>query len=294
MALTVLAAVGWLIAVWPRSPSWAVMGAAALLVGHAWFLAAELLLLPHVARNDPAPLASRRQRLAAWAAETRVALQVFAWRQPFRWRSEADCLDDARGAGRTGVVLVHGFLCNRGFWRPWLRRLRADGRAFVAVNLEPPFASIDDYAPAIHEAVHRVRRATGRPPLLVCHSMGGLAARAWLVSCGHAPAGLVRHVVTIATPHRGTWLARFSRRENGRQMSPDSAWLASLHAATPCSAAAHFTCWWSNCDNVVMPPSMATLEGADNRLLPGAAHVDLAFRPEVMEATFALLEQAAE
>ena len=40
-----------------------------------------------------------------------------------------------------------------------------------------------------------------------------------------------------------------------------------------------------------MPPSAATLPGADNRLLQGAAHVDLAFRTQVMAHTEDLLER---
>jgi hypothetical protein len=51
-----------------------------------------------------------------------------------------------------------------------------------------------------------------------------------------------------------------------------------------------FVCWYSNCDNVVFPPSVGQLEGADNRLVLGAAHVQLAFTPEVMQSTLALLE----
>jgi hypothetical protein len=51
-----------------------------------------------------------------------------------------------------------------------------------------------------------------------------------------------------------------------------------------------FTCWYSNCDNIVFPTSTAMLPGADNRLLRGAAHVQLAFVPEVMHATLDLLK----
>ena len=39
------------------------------------------------------------------------------------------------------VVLVHGFVCNRGFWLPWLRALRDRGLAYATVNLEPVFGS---------------------------------------------------------------------------------------------------------------------------------------------------------
>jgi triacylglycerol esterase/lipase EstA (alpha/beta hydrolase family) len=95
-------------------------------------------------------------------------------------------------------------------------------------------------------------------------------------------------VVTIATPHHGTALARFSRLPNGRQMRIGGEWLDDLSRAAGLPAS-RFTCWFSNCDNVVMPPSTATLQGADNRFLPGAAHVDLAFRETVVEGTFALV-----
>jgi triacylglycerol esterase/lipase EstA (alpha/beta hydrolase family) len=185
------------------------------------------------------------------------------------------------------VVFVHGFVCNRGFWTPWLARLAGGRHAFVAVNLEPVFGSIDAYAPIVEQAVARVTDASGLAPVLVCHSMGGLAARAWLRSGAHA--ARVHHVVTIATPHRGTWLARHSRLRNGRQMALGSDWLRQLEADVAGQPQPPFTCWYSNCDNVVFPASTATLPNADNRLVVGAAHVDLAFHPKVMDATLALL-----
>ena len=83
-------------------------------------------------------------------------------------------------SGRRGLVLVHGFVCNRGLWNPWLPRLRAAGVPCIAVNLEPVFGSDRRLRAADRAAVQRVTQATGRPPLLVAHSMGGLALRAWL------------------------------------------------------------------------------------------------------------------
>ncbi len=284
---TLACALAWLAWFWPHSPTLALAGFFGLTLGYAGVLALEFMLLVRVARGDPAPRATSLQLAGAWAREVRLALQVFAWRQPFRWRAVPDHLAGARVAGRHGVVLVHGFVCNRGLWTPWLRRLRAEGRAVAAVNLEPVFGSIDDYAPIVQDAVQRVREATGHPPVLVCHSMGGVAARAWLRACPDPQA--VAHVVTIGSPHAGTWLARFSHLPNGRQMRQDSGWIQALMQAWTPQLAARFTCWYSNCDNIVMPPSTATLPGADNRLLPGAAHIDLAFRPQVVAHTLDLL-----
>jgi triacylglycerol esterase/lipase EstA (alpha/beta hydrolase family) len=106
--------------------------------------------------------------------------------------------------------------------------------------------------------------------------MGGLAARAWLRTNGGI--GRVQHVVTIGSPHGGTWLGHFSHTVNGRQMRLASDWVRTLASGEP---RVPFTCWYSNCDNIVFPASTATLPGADNRLVRGAAHVELAFRPEV-------------
>jgi triacylglycerol esterase/lipase EstA (alpha/beta hydrolase family) len=167
-------------------------------------------------------------------------------------------------------------------------RLRAQGTPFIAVNLEPVFGSIDDYVPAIDAAVRRVTEATGMPPLVVCHSMGGLAVRAWLRAC-QADAR-VFHVVTLGSPHHGTWLARFSFVANASQMRTDSRWLARLRQDEPPQRAALFTCYHSACDNIVFPASSAVLPGARRVLLRGVAHVDMAFVPSVRRDVLALLD----
>jgi len=267
------------------APVGAVVAALALLFVHAWVLALEFVLMHCASRADPTPRPRVRRLVRAWWGEVVQATRVFGWRQPFAWRREPDQWQ-GRDPSRPGIVFVHGFMCNRGFWAPWLREARARGHACAAVNLEPMDCSIDDYVAIIERAVTRMAETTGRAPVLVCHSMGGLAARAWLRQCGD-PARLA-HVVTIGTPHAGTWLARFSRRVNGLQMRVGCDWLQRL-GPSEAAATGRFTCWFSNCDNIVFPPSTATLPGADNRFLPGIAHVDMAFQPELMQDTFALL-----
>ena len=221
----------------------------------------------------------------AWLGETTTAPRVFCWRQPFRWHAVPDLLEPQ--TGRRGVVFIHGFVCNRGFWNPWMQELRARGHCFAAVNLEPVFGSIDDYVAIVEAAVARVADATGMPPVLVCHSMGGLAARAWLQA--NNARQRIHRVITIGSPHHGTWLARFSRLPNGMQMARAGRWLRALAQVEDPALHARFTCWYSNCDNIVFPASTATLAGADNRLVRGVAHVQLAFRPEVMSASLDLI-----
>jgi triacylglycerol lipase len=281
-----LAAAAWFAWHVGTRPVVACVGSVLIFFFYSLVLAAEFLILGRVVRSDPVPTPTAAQLLRAWGAETMDALRVFCWRQPFRWRAEPDFL--APGVhGKRGAVFLHGFVCNRGFWTPWLTRLRASGHAFEAVNLEPVFGSIDDYAGIVDAAVRRVTEATGLPPVIVCHSMGGLAARAWLRRTGEPQR--VHRIVTIASPHHGTWLARFSQLPNGRQMRWQGPWLQELERDEATRTLPFFTCWYSNCDNIVFPPSTAALPHADNRLLLGSAHVDLAFRAEVMDATLAMV-----
>ncbi len=260
---------------------WAMAGALLLLAGYALVLALEFTLLRVAHGDDDAtPRAGAAQLLRAWWGEVRAAPTVFCWRQPFfsqRFPDYFPAVTSAALGRRRGVLLVHGFVCNRGLWNRWLRRLRQAGVPVLAVNLEPVFGSIDDYAPHIEAAVRRLEQHTGLPPVVVAHSMGGLALRRWWAGSADSR---VHHAITIGTPHHGTWLARFALTPNGREMRRDSRWLQSLAAREPAGRNARFTCFYSHCDNIVFPPATATLPGADNRHLDGVAHVHMADRPE--------------
>lgn len=285
-----LAAAALWLACWPASPLQALAGVAFIASIGPIVLAIEAVISAVVNWQDArVPPPSPAQVLRAWLAESVHLFAAFWWRQPFRWRAVDDHLE-ATCSGRIGVVFVHGFMCNRGFWNAWMRRLRDRGHAYVAVNLEPVFASIDAYAPAVEQAVRRIEQCTGRPPLLICHSMGGLAARAWWRA--HGGGRSLAGLVTIGSPHAGTWMGRFSRTPNGRQMRLQSAWVRELardeaHHGLPAT-----TCWYSNCDNIVFPAATATLQGADNRYVAGQPHVALAFHPEVLQGTLDLLHRA--
>lgn len=279
------AVIGWVNFWWDASPLVAGIGVLVVLLTHSAVLAMEFMATYRVNAKDPIPRASARQCAKAWLAESWIAPKVFCWQQPFRSGVVPDHLPSST---RRGVVLVHGFLCNRGFWNPWLRELRAADRAFIAVNLEPVLGSIDHYGEIIEHAVVRVTEVTGQSPILICHSMGGLAARVWLRDFNGAR---VHRIVTLGTPHRGTWLARFGRSLNGRQMRVGGEWLQRIEAERASMREVVFTCWHSNCDNIVFPTSTATLPGADNRLIEGRGHVEMAFDKRLRQQTLDLLDR---
>jgi triacylglycerol lipase len=273
---------------WRAQPALAITGALGILLVHVPVMALEFfVLLPLLNQGDPAPRATPAQRARAWWEESTGAVRVFGWRMAWRANAEPDHLDVR---GQRALVLVHGFVCNRALWNPWMRRLRAAGVPFIAVNLEPVFGSITTYAAMIDDSVRRATAATGSAPLIVAHSMGGLAARAWLHA--HADGDTrIAGVVTIGTPHHGTSLARLGYASNAREMRRAGPWLTELGAAEPATRWTAFTCFWSHCDNIVLPASTATLVGARNIHVPGAAHVALLERHEVFAEVLRLQRQ---
>lgn len=227
--------------------------------------------------------------LRAWCCEALALERSFGWRQPFASQRHADYLPPLSKAQR-GVLLLHGFSCNRGLWNGWMPTLRNGGIPHVAPTLEPIHGSIDSYVDTIEQAVQRLESATGRPPLVLAHSMGGLAARAWWRR--HGRAGRVHGLVTLGSPHTGTVMAFGAPMLNARQMRRHSRWLREL-AQDP-RQLPDLHCFFSDCDQIVCPAETATLPVARNVLLPGRGHMDLVDDAQVRTEVLALLHGGAD
>lgn len=252
---------------------------------HAIVLALEFIALAQVDPGGGLTKPSWRTLIRAWWGEVWTGFRVFCWRQPFLSNAIADSMPRTSSDCRRGVLLVHGFVCNRGLWNPWMERFEQLGVPFVAVNLEPAFGSIDQYVATIEAGIRRLLVPGTEPPLVVAHSMGGLAVRAWLREWQGDLR--VHSVITIGTPHAGTALARLGFSRNTRQMRRGGPWLSALEAAESPRRRALFTCYYGHCDNIVVPASTAALAGADNRHIPGVAHVHLAYQPQILDDVLA-------
>lgn len=273
-------------------PGRALVGGLVILFGHAVVLGLETLVMAAVNRRDRLPAATASQMLRAWWGEVCSAPRIFCWQQPFRSQAWPD--RPTGRPGQRGVVLVHGFVCNRGLWNRWMPHLLAHDIPVIAVNLEPVFGDIDDYAAGIGEAVDALQASTGQAPVVVAHSMGGLAVRAWLRSQG-GPAAMhrVHHVITLGTPHSGTTLACLALSPNTRQMASQCDWVQGLAAKETPAMHARFTCVYSNCDNIVFPTSTATLAHAHNLPVEACAHVHMVDHPLPLKLLLARLQAGA-
>jgi triacylglycerol lipase len=205
-------------------------------------------------------------------------LALFVVIQPF----ERACMtDDAREPCRPGgipVLLIHGYLCNRGIWW-WIRRkLTATGFVVATINLEPPTGSIEKFADQLHARIEAFCADAGASQVaLVSHSMGGLVARAYLRK--HGPLRVAK-LVTLACPHHGTWLAFYGVGANAREMEPDSAWIRSLNLTDP---GVPMLSIWSPYDNVVAPQDSSRLPGVRDQAVPALGHLAELFSPLVFD-----------
>lgn len=256
-----------------------------------------LTMLPHflVLRFVPPapglPVAPLGDLLQAWWREVVVVTRVFDWQQPWREHAEPDHVPEAGAAhNRRGIVLLHGYNCNRALWNGWMRELRRRGVPCIAVTQEPAFGSIDRYAPAIDAAMRTLQARTGLAPLIVAHSMGGLSARAWWRSTGH-DFSRIHRILTLGTPHHGTLLAKLGTTENARQMRGDSEWLNQLGRDEPSRLSDHFDCLYGHCDQIVFPAETAVLPGARILHLPARGHLQLVFEPQAFQRALALLDE---
>ena len=260
------------------------LGVLALIAG---IVAASFVLAGRAASPRPPPAQSGgAARMRLWLGELLVACAIMLLFMPFeRWLMRRGIRGSPAGPGP--VLLVHGYVNNAGALFILWRAIKAAGHGTYTLNLTPVYADIDAYVDLLERRLAEVQACeNGRPVALVCHSMGGLAARAHLRKHGGKR---VARLITLGTPHNGTVLARTAMGENGRQMRPGSAWLRALAAhergAWPCPV----TSIYSRDDNIVVPRRSAHLEGARNIALDGIGHVSLPMNAAVARLVVAEL-----
>jgi hypothetical protein len=235
---------------------------------------------------------SRAQEPAAqwWralAGEFLASIQIFFLRQTWTFAPPTVAVATS-SAGRIPVVLVHGYVCNYRLWDVLIPDLRAQGHTVLAINLEPVFTSIDNYAALVEKAVQALRLQTGQDKVaLVGHSMGGLAIRAWMRCYGTTH---VARAITLGTPHMGTQINVLITTPNALQMTWKSTWLRELAASENDATRNLFRIALSPQDNLVFPQRAQTLEGINPVVFEGLGHLQLATSSKVR--TWVCLELA--
>lgn len=186
------------------------------------------------------------------------------------------------------VLLVHGYICNHRVWDDVKLALHRAGHPVLAIDLEPLFTSIDDYAALIEKSVAELQRATGTAQVaLVGHSMGGLVIRAWLRAYGTSR---VAKVITLGTPHQGTRAPGASATPNGAQMTWHSPWLQALELSETEATRRLIHIALTQQDNIAYPQRDQVLVGAAVTEFSGIGHLQMCLDLAVIQW---LLQQLA-
>lgn len=188
------------------------------------------------------------------------------------------------------VLLLHGLLCNGRVWSALHRRLHTAGFGPIeTLDVEPLLADIDLQAGRVAPRLLALQSSSnGAAVVIIAHSMGGLIARALLRDFG---AGVVRHIVTLASPHHGTALARCWRCPATRQITRTSPWLRQLNTAQEGHLAVPLTSIYSLQDNLVAPATSARLAGADCHELRGVGHFGVLRSHRALDCVMAALSR---
>jgi pimeloyl-ACP methyl ester carboxylesterase len=193
---------------------------------------------------------------------------------------DMDC--EVRG---TPIVMVHGYFHNRSGFFVMRRALRRVGFAHLYdLNLSAIRRDVASMADRLAERVDEVLAATGADRVhLIGHSLGGIVARYYVQLLGGADR--VDTVVTLGTPHRGTYAAyAFPSRVAG-QLRPGSRLLRRLNRSTQGSSV-RWVAFSSNLDAFTIPASSGRLEvpglDAENVEIRDLGHMSLLVSPQLI------------
>jgi triacylglycerol lipase len=165
----------------------------------------------------------------------------------------------------------------------WLASsMRLSGLQPVIISPQPSDASvgIDDLARKLAVEIEEQLGPT-QPFDFFGFSMGGLIGRYYLQRLGGAQR--MRRLVTLATPHRGSWTARLlPSRPALAQMYPGSDFLADLNQDLTLLAERDFMAFWTPFDLSVTPAYNCYLPGLPSMRLYSPFHATLLHDPIVL------------
>ena len=179
-----------------------------------------------------------REVLATAAA---ALLYPLGWWRPRR--------SSMRKAEQRTLVYIHGYAANSSCFAPLGAYLRIRGHKQTLAYNYRLGDSVEGAAIGLKAFLQKHVRG-GRIDL-VCHSLGGLVAMVYLCELGGARR--VDRCITLGTPHRGTYNSYWVRGRMGRDLRPDSALLARLHAHRMRARRVVFTAVVAEADNIIIP-----------------------------------------
>ena len=190
---------------------------------------------------------------------------------------------------RPPVVLIHGIDDTAAKFDLMQAHLQAQGWDTYAPSLTPNNgeAGLDVLAQQVVEFIETQVPAE-QPIDLIGFSMGGIISRYYLQRLGGDRR--VRRFITIASPHRGTWLAYGRWGAGVVQMRPDSPFLQELNEDDRWFENCEVTVIWTPYDLMIVPADSSTLPRAKNYQIPVAVHAWMVSDRRCLETVTAILQ----
>jgi triacylglycerol esterase/lipase EstA (alpha/beta hydrolase family) len=169
---------------------------------------------------------------------------------------------EAVGPGRSRpVILIHGWGANRSCLYPLRWYLRSVGFDRVFGFNFGSSRSIEEIADLLKEFVDEIRKC--------CDS-------------GKQTVDLVARCITIATPHYGTYSSYWTPTALGRQMRPESEFMARLNQPDQRAPGVRFTSLWADLDLMVLPRENAIYKEGEDIPVTGIGHAGILLHPKTM------------
>jgi triacylglycerol lipase len=179
----------------------------------------------------------------------------------------------ALAAERNPVLLIHGIDDTRAVMEPLGRYLEERGWRRFAFDMVPSNGQIgfEALARQIQAQVAAVRAQTGAAKVdIVGFSLGGMVARVYLQELGGAAE--VERLVTISSPHQGSWMAYFRWNALGAELRPGSTIYQRLNGDLSALSGVRMTSIWTPFDLMILPAWSSLLPGARDVRIPVAIH----------------------
>jgi len=192
------------------------------------------------------------------------------------------------------IVLVHGYMDsgNMPWWsriERYLDELGFDTDRIRVANLgDVPgttTGSPRDYAREVRREVESLYDRYGQVNVLG-HSMGGIDARWYVEKMGGED--LVDNLMTLGTPHQGTYAAYLGYlSQGGRSLTPSSDLIATLNEDGPAESVT-YTSVWGKADALVVPSDHGRLPWNGEQCVRNVAvglygHLSLIFRKSLVK-----------
>ncbi len=196
---------------------------------------------------------------------------------------------EGKDDGYPPLILVHGLGGSRGDLLPLEYFLRLFGRKRVyRIGLSDK-RSVDEMSRTLARFIQRVAKVNRAPKVdILGYSLGGIISRLAIVD--HHLEESIATLITMGTPHHGTFQARYIDTELGRSLQPESETIQKIRASRWPKGVRGIT-FWSKNDLLVIPPEAARVEGTEQVDMSPFTHFSYLIDPRSWMAVRNVLDE---